>query len=198
MMKTLALLGLLLATTSAVADRQTSESLTSIYRAYAFIQTPTLNPNTSFAFAEFEIPGLCETLNIQVFRVEYRGGGQVFRDEIFAVVDGRVEPFVTSVGGFGLMSAVVVDGGLYYSYSWGSGLHRSYVGRLRMIDRKLVREESAGYRSRDVFVRQASGNKVQVVEGSYQGFNRWTDGAVLDVIAIDSDGRLKVGDGRRN
>ena len=73
------------------------------------------------------------------------------------------------------MSAVMVGDELYYTFSWGSGIHRSQIGRLSADGAGLTINESGGYEDVDLFVHKAD-NRVQVEEGRFIDFNSWESG----------------------
>ena len=73
------------------------------------------------------------------------------------------------------MSAVMVGDELYYTFSWGSGIHRSQIGRLSTDGAGLTINESGGYEDVDLFVHKAD-NRVQVEEGRFIDFNSWESG----------------------
>ena len=126
-MKNTLLLILAFVTTSTIgiAKPLTSKTIEPKIREYAFHQKPSLKPETRFEIEEFEVPGLKSALPIQLFFAKYlTPDGQRFSEMIFAYHDGKLTPFGSAFGGFGLMSAVVEKEILYYTYSWGSGIHR--------------------------------------------------------------------------
>jgi hypothetical protein len=50
----------------------------------------------------------------------------------------------------------------YYSYSYGSGLIRSHVGRLSIINNAIVLQETGGYVSKYLFVQKPIGGLITV------------------------------------
>ena len=114
----------------AAEQRQTISSVEPLYRAHRFGSAPNLNPKTTFRVRELDVPNLWSTLGLQLFEAEEIVGGDAFAWRQFLCREGVVHPFVESFGGHGVMSGVVHANALYYSYSWGSGIHRSFVGRL--------------------------------------------------------------------
>ncbi|MBN1576580.1 MAG: hypothetical protein JW913_08510 [Chitinispirillaceae bacterium] len=68
-------------------------------------------------FAQHDVPGLWNSLRIHIFHTEYRSSdGTWFRDEKFLYRNGTVQYFVSSFGGWGLMSGVMRGSVLYYTY----------------------------------------------------------------------------------
>jgi len=153
--------------------RMTAETLLPLVKEYAFREKPGLNPSTRFEIEEFPVEGLEETLDLQLFHVRsLSSDGQQFSEMELIYRDGALTPFANAFGGFGLMSAVLAEDGLYYTYSWGSGIHRSHVGRLCIEDGRLAILESGGYVNTDLFVRKVKGG-IKVESGRFTGFNSW-------------------------
>lgn len=63
--------------------------------------------------------------------------------ESFIMYDGEIYSVGTCFGGLGITSMALADLDedetyeLYYTFSWGSGLHRSYVGYFEPINKKI-------------------------------------------------------------
>jgi hypothetical protein len=112
-----------------------------------------------------------------------------------------VRPLGDSVGGAGLMSMTVADldgdetPELAYTYSWGSGIHRSMVGIFGNKDGKAnITEVPFAFLSGDVFVKEADKGGV-IVENGRDGwkFNEWTSQRRLGTLRLTSeDGELKA------
>lgn len=149
------------------------QDLTPLVKEYAFKEMPRLNPQTVFKIEEYRVDGLWEALRTQVFLARYMSlPGEEFNQSLLLFHEGKLTPFACALGGHGLMSGIVVDKALYYTYSWGSGIHRSHIGKLSVEDEKLKILDSGGYPDRDLFVRHTAG-KVQVESGRFIGFNSW-------------------------
>lgn len=147
--------------------------LTPLVKEYAFREMPALNPQTVFKVEEYQITGLWEALKMQLFLARYMlPDGEQFNEQLLIFHNGQITPFASTFGGWGLMSAVVLDNALYYTYSWGSGIHRSHIGKLTVEDEKLNILESDGYFHQDIFVSHKDG-KIQVESGRFSGFNAW-------------------------
>jgi hypothetical protein len=174
-----------------------TESIQRLIREDAFRQKPRLDKSTEFGIREFAIEGLSESLGIRIFHADYLGpDGVPFNECIFIYHHGQAHPFACAFGGYGLMSGVVVDATLYYTYSWGSGIHRSHVGQLRVAGGQLVIHESEPFQFRDVFVR-GSGGQVAVEVRRYKSFNSWDNAAGLGTVVLESkDGLYIVGLGK--
>jgi hypothetical protein len=175
MSKTLIAL-LMLAFAGCVTDTEqktTVEELAPLVREYAFRENPKLNPQTQFKIEEHEVHGLWHALRVRLFLARYLSdAGEQFNESLLFYHDGKVTPFASAFGGYGLMSAVVMDGNLYYTYSFGSGIHRSHIGRLSMDARDIRIIVSGGYSATDLFVRNVDG-RIRVESGKFTGFNSW-------------------------
>jgi hypothetical protein len=137
-----------------------------------------MKPGYRLALHEYSVPKLRETLEAGLFLAELSSSenGAPFNQLLFLYRNGRILPLGATFGGHGLMSAVVVDGELYCTYSWGSGLRRSHVARITPSGDRLLVRESRGFPSVDLFVRLAGG-RLLVEEGAYRSFNA-SSGAV--------------------
>lgn len=153
--------------------RMSTEALAPLVREYAFREKPNLNPSTQFKIEEYRVEGLEEALKIQLFLVRYMShDSRQFNEGLLIYRDGKLMPFASTFGGQGLMSAVVSEDVLYYTYSFGSGMHRSHVGLLSIDGEKMRILESGGSLSTDLFVRKVEGG-IQVEAGRFDGFNSW-------------------------
>jgi hypothetical protein len=176
------------------AEQQTIATIEPLYRAYRFSTQPSLNPETTFVLKEFPIAGLWDALRVLVFAAEdLVRGNRIPRDPVICS-HGKIFPFVNSFGGSGLMSAVVMDDALYYSYSWGSGIHRSLVGRLRVVAGKIHLQESEPRWSADLLVEKTSAGAIKVFVASFRKFNRWVEPSPVGRIDLQERERLKIVD----
>ena len=113
--------------------------------------------------------------------------------------DGALTTFGNSFGGYGLMSATMDEDMLFYTYSWGSGIHRSHVGALSIMGDQIQILETVGFVNEDLFVRNMGGQSIIEV-GDYLGFNSWEKSGVLgqpkllngSLSIIDHEGNDKV------
>jgi LysM repeat protein len=116
-------------------DAASAEALVS---RFVFENQPGMNPAATFPLEEITPPGAWERMRAQVFKV--RMGVQQFQS--YGIVDGAVIPIGESFGGTGvnrmLVSDLDADGSpeLLYTYGFGSGIHRSSVGMLRIVEGK--------------------------------------------------------------
>ncbi|MBI4622412.1 MAG: hypothetical protein HY736_04205 [Verrucomicrobia bacterium] len=181
--------GLILNSTSGAAEKQTAASIEPVYRAYAFAANPRINPAAKFAFEEFAPAGLWESLGLQIFKVWFVNPDvRAPRDPVI-LVDGKFSPFVNTTGG-GLLSAVVHGDALYFSYGFGSGIHRSQLGRLRLRGGQPELHESKSYGMADMLV-EKTGERVRVV---VRDFPHPDEPSLLGWIDLTETERLKVVD----
>lgn len=153
--------------------KMTAETLEPLVRDYAFRTTPKLVRSVRFKIEEYDVAGLWDTLRIQLFLVHYLSGdGRPFNEKSLMYHNGMVRPFAIAFGGHGPMSAVLVGKSLYYTYSCGSGLHRSHVGCLSVDGEEVKIVESEAYCEIDLFVKVVGG-RVQVEQGEFVAFNSW-------------------------
>ena len=156
-----------------------------LVREYAFEAKPTLNPETQFEIEEYDVPGMWRDLRVQLFLARYvsPGGGQ-FNESLLAYHDGELTPFACTFGGHGLMSAVMMDGDLYYTDSCGLGRHLSSLGRLSRDPGTIAILRSGRYLSVGLFVRNVDG-RIQVETGRFVGFNSWQAGEPVGWLKAD-------------
>lgn len=150
------------------------------------------------------IDRLWEKLRIAVFEVRVPGQPP---DEaaVGFYHDGEIE-WVPDFGGYGFMSGVVIGESFYYTYSWGSGIHRSHIAMIRRVNGKLEHWGSGGFTdwngdlgwhtAWDLFVIRGADEKPTVVVGMIERFNKWTNVAVLGTLKEADDHTLQVIDGK--
>ena len=152
------------------------KNLAPLVREQAFLAQPDLNPATIFKVEEYDVKNLWENLGVQLLLVRYMSAkGEPFNETLMAYHDRKLTPFGHAAGGHGLMSTVMVGKHLYYTFSWGSGLHRSQIGRLSVDGAGLAINESGGFENVDLFVRK-DGDGIRVEAGRFVGFNSWEPG----------------------
>jgi len=150
---------------------------------------PTHEPKTKLIIKEIQVPDLWEQMHIQIFNVQYKG----FPDsQQLLYADGKFSRFVQSFGGYGLMSAVVSDKTLFYTYSWGSGIHRSHVGRFHIEESKQIRQESDAFTFQDIFIKRNSEGVLELVNGKFMSVNIWSDSKPIGHIDLSEKTRLRI------
>ena len=182
------------------------DGLAQLVRQWAYDSQPGLRgKGVRFAIEPYAVPGLKEAFDLDLLMVRFLSGeeGQQFNEAILIHREGTLTTFASAFGGFGLMSAVVNEGSLYYSYSFGSGIHRTHVGVLSKNDEgKLELRESGAYFSDDLFVRAKDGDIV-VESGQYVKFNQWKSArpfgtvklAAATFTIVDATGKERPGEG---
>jgi hypothetical protein len=161
--------------------------LKTLVENYAFQNVPKLNPKTQFAIEEYDIDGL-KALKVQIILARHLlPDGSQFNKSLLIYHNGKLTRFANVLGGHGLMSAVVSGGKLYYTYSFGSGRHRSHLGQLSFVDGKLVLAESGSLLDEDYFVKQ-DGARLRLEKGEFEKFNAWKAGRKIGAIAAKDSG----------
>jgi hypothetical protein len=166
------LFALLLASTTVAANAAAAD-VQQLVTDYAFRDKPTLSSDTRFKIDEYAIDGL-KPLDVRILLARYLSAdGSQFNETLLVLHGGKLTPLVrTVVGGEGLMSAVVSGGKLYFTYSWGSGRHRSHLGQLTVAKDKLTITESGPLHDGDCFVtKDAKG--LYLERGTFEKFNAW-------------------------
>jgi hypothetical protein len=176
------------------ADRRIGiREATALVSEWAFNENPDLNPTASFDVLEYDVPDLWETLRVQLFYADYVStDGQRFNSGLWAYYQGELYSFGVTVGGHGLMSGVLQGQAFYYSYSWGSGIHRSVLGKLTIGDGQPEFVESGGFTERDLFLELVE-DEIQVEQGTYRGYNDWTASTPFGTL-VDQGSELGVVD----
>lgn len=120
----------IIAKTDAGAQRLSLSEATAAVRQEIFRRTRDMNPSTQFPLKELTTADLWDRLHAQVFAVT----SGVREDQAFTIRSQEVFPLGADFGGSGVMSmcVAVLNGDrqpkLVFTYSWGSGVHRSLVG----------------------------------------------------------------------
>jgi hypothetical protein len=167
--------------------------LETLVKDYAFRNKPGLNPDTHFGIEEYAIDGL-KALSLQIILARYLlPDGSQFNEALLIYHDGKLIPFARAFGGHGLMSAVVSGGKLYYTYSFGSGRHRSHLGRLSIVGGKLIFAESGPLLDQDCFVKQ-DGARLRLEKGEFERFNAWKAGQKIGEIGARESGFAVLND----
>ena len=91
------------------------------------------------------------------------------------------------------MSTVLLDGALYYSYSWGSGVHRSRLGRISLDEAELQICETQEFLFTDLFLRSVK-ERIRVETGTYYAPSAWHDGQLVGWLEYQEPTLLLVDD----
>ena len=155
------------ATTQAAPTRLSMAEATVAVREELFRTTPKMNPSAEFPLKEMTTDEVWERLHLQVFAIT----GDIRCDQAYVVRNGQVFPLGEGLGGSGVMSMCVADLNgdgqpkLVFSYSWGSGVHRSLVavwtGGTTWTDAKPVLSDY------DFFLEKTDDNHVGVAYGYF-------------------------------
>jgi hypothetical protein len=160
-------------------------------------EKPNLNPAAQFKIEEIKVDQLWDKLQTQLFLVRLIVGESEFNSYTLLCRKGEFRHFVATFGGDGLMSGVVVDDAFYYTYSFGSGIHRSHLGKLTVVKDELRTRETGGFIDRDLFVKK-TGDKLAVeaaafFDGSFKAFNSWTSAKPFGTIREEADSLQIIG-----
>jgi hypothetical protein len=163
---------------------------------YIASTTPAMSPY-KFTVKELTTDDVWQRLSLQVFQVS-----SDFRQyETYLIKNEKVHPLGEAFGGWGVMSLCVAnirgDGvpnvpKLIYSYSFGSGLHRSHVAVWWEQDGKPQEAKVPFAYRGDMFVKvfadlksEAIREGVAIEVGDYQQkINNWTTKAVLGTLVL--------------
>ena len=129
---------------------------------------PNINPDISFTLEEISCDGLYEKMGIQVFKIPCDSDFNPC--ESYIINNGKVSYLCTGFGGFGLQSLCVADldaNGSYelvYTYSWGSGIHRSLIGICYFDQDTLIQSDApvAITNSYDFYVKKCDDHNVKI------------------------------------
>jgi hypothetical protein len=185
------------------STRLDTDSLGSLIIEYTLGTNPAINPNFKITVTEYNVDALWDSMGIQIADAVFRSEeGTWFKEQAYLFRNGTVTPFTNAFGGYGLMSGVMLGQKFYYTYSWGSGIHRSQVGYLYIDHDSPVFHESGGYVNADLFISKSAGDTIYVCSGAYNGFNSLTTknaclwGAIINdkfqIIVVDSTGKEVV------
>jgi hypothetical protein len=145
--------------------------------AWAYGDSPNMGPGVQFDVVEYQVPGLWETMQVQLYRADYRSAedGQWFRSESFVSYRGELRSLSHGLPGYRLLSAVLRGDSLYFSNVEGSGLQRSVIGRIAIIGGEFAIITSGGFAAVELFVWLAD-DELRIDEGipiDFYRFNEW-------------------------
>jgi hypothetical protein len=167
-----------------------------LVRGELLAQNPNLDPDVEFTLEEVTIDEIWNELGAQVFQL-----GGLSSDDTYVIVDRQVDRLGFAFGGYGVISMYVTDldrngePELAYTYSWGSGLHRSHVAvyipshpEPNNIDGGLV------YFHGDIILERVNDHNVFVKTG-YHDWSRdeWIAETALGKLVLEHiDGQLQL------
>ncbi len=132
-----------------------------------------MNPETEFDIRIEPIAAIWEGLRIQVLVVRCGLDGQTPNQFACVVYQGTVKTLGASIGGYGLMSGLAQGQSFYFTYSWGSGVHRSHAGKLQIVNGAVQLWDSGGFLNVDLFLSRRPNGDVAVESGKFESFNGW-------------------------
>jgi hypothetical protein len=168
-----------------------------LVRAYVFEVQPAMNPEATFPLNEERVEGLSEKFGCQLYKVT----DGVWECASLLVGHGKVQRLGESFGGSGVMSACLADldgdgtDELVYSFSWGSGIHRSHVAAWKpAANGKGVEVVASLAFLGDLFVRRLGDGTVGIEVGEFKGnLNEWaTKGTLGGMKARAVDGGISL------
>jgi hypothetical protein len=169
------------------------DEATALVRAEIFERKPTMNESMEAPLRELTTDEIWRRLGVQLYQVTEG----VRACATYLVLDGRAHLLCGGFGGNGIQSACVTDldgdgaPELTYTWSWGSGIHRSQLGVCRVTGDGLLQEVAPLAYVGDLFVRKESDERVVVEIGDYGWeLGAWTPEARLGVVEVEPDGRL--------
>lgn len=130
--------------------------------------------SSALSLTELEIESAWERLELQIFVSNSTVPGAT---SAFAFQGGHLWGELPD-GLHGLRSALVVDDELFYTFASGSGIMRSHVVRLSLVNCALELLQSGGYTRSgklDLFLREEAG-EIRAESGFFVDFNQWRDG----------------------
>jgi hypothetical protein len=179
-----------------------SGQVEALVRQFVLSSAPKRDRPLELEVTNFDVKRLWEEMKLQVFDVQYGHKSPGHRDRqhsgdgfIALYHRGRIVSLSSLFGGLGLMSGVVCKSVFYFTYSWGSGIHRYHVGMLEIVNGELVRRDSGGFEANDlidVFVAGDSHDNVALYSGQFKRFNEWSDAKSFGTIQTQGANRLGI------
>ncbi len=111
-------------------SRLSLDAAEGLIRHYITNSQPKMNHEAKFPVRDMTTSSVWDRLQAQVFKVTAEPANMC----TFVIKDKTVYPIGGCFGGWGVMSMAVADldedssPELYYTHSWGSGIHRSQIG----------------------------------------------------------------------
>jgi hypothetical protein len=111
-------------------DRISVEEAEGLVRDWIFEKNPDMNPKEDFPLEETTTEEVWRRTGGQLFKIK---DGNVLLFMTLFIRDKQVLPLGISFGGFGITDIYVMDLDqdgeveLLYTFSWGSGIHRSHI-----------------------------------------------------------------------
>jgi hypothetical protein len=185
------------------ADKSTEESKAIEEKAkravHEFIvqEAAKFAPGWQVEIHEHNVDGLWDALNIKIFRVLFfsKDGKDQFNDDLLLYCsDGKVlslkKENQVGMGFSGILSSVLSDKCLYYTYGFGSGIYRSHVARIALENGKVNIMTSGGFEEKKLYVKEVKG-QVQVESKNFLDPDSKSPAVELGHIKI-MDSRLAI------
>jgi hypothetical protein len=169
------------------AKRLTVPEAENVVRAHIYAKNPRMNPDAKFPLKDLTTDAVWKRLGVQVFQVTEG----VQAHETYVVKKNQVFLIGKGFGGQGVNSLCVADLNgdsrpeLVYSFSWGSGIHRSQVGVFDVLAKKPREYVAPGafYGMDDLTVKRVDDRTITVSTGKTE----------LGRVALEGkDGQLRV------
>jgi hypothetical protein len=179
------------------SDRIELDKASKLIREYAFKETPNMNSNVKIPITEITTPEVFQRLGFKVFKCT--PNADVRGLDTFIIKENQVFFLATGFGGEGLQSMCVADldnngkAELIFTYSSGSGLHRTELGICynEQSSLKIVAIPVEYYRG-DLFVRKENDQNVVVEIGKHlRELGKYNVLAKLGAVkAVNQNGKL--------
>jgi hypothetical protein len=182
--------------TGAVATRLSLAEATAAVREEIFRSKPGMNPSCVFPLKELTTTEVWDRLHIQVFAVT----DGIYMDQDFIIHQRKVSPLGIGLGGYGVMSMCVADladdghAELVFTYSWGSGIHRSLVGIWTGGESWIDAKPALG--DYDLWLEKIDDHHVRVAFGQFDPFSgkfhRFGDFGTVRLTGEAASGHLEI------
>lgn len=151
-----------------------ASQIAQLVRSFYASSHTNLNPAAEFEIRIEPVRDLWEALGIQIMKARLVVGGQEASRFGCVLYGGTVTELGRSFGGYGLMSGLVKGQSFYFTYSFGSGLQRSQVGKLQIVEGAVKLWATDDFFERDLFLRRTD-SAIAIESGLFQVFNGWTE-----------------------
>ena len=162
---------------------------------YAAHLGPSLDPSLTVAAEEKLVPGLWDEMRAQLFSGKvYLADGSTSSECSFIYRDCALMILTEDCSWFGpILSGAATKGAFYYSWSWGSGIYRSFLGKVAPDDDRLVKTSSVAYFNPSMgppgLVVASEDGQVVVYRATvhWAKFNEWQNPELIGTLADDGD-----------
>ncbi len=159
-----------------------------LVRAMIYEKMPDMDPAAQLPLKEMTTDEIWEQLGVQVFKVTE---GSIYSDNTYLIKDGKVDHIGIETGGYGVTSMQVVKFGesgeleLVYTFSWGSGLHRSELAAYcsNCVENHIIRSNLV-YLYGDLTLDKVNEHKVLVKVGHFDIQKHFVTEATLGELTL--------------